>query len=430
MSLLRVLLAKDLRRAWRNPLPWLINLALPLCIAGLIGLAFGGSSKDNALGRIRFAVVDEDDSVLTGLLRGAASQKAGGKYLEPVFLAREEALRLVNNAEISAVLIIPTNFTRHYLLGSEPVTLELIKNPAESIHPAVLEEMLGAVTTGLNAVARNFQSEFPAWRAAFDGGLDYREIGRLIERGGDKLKAVKGYVNPPLVGYTKEPPPQEGPREAPAESSSHATKSGGAASIFAFLLPGLAGMFLLFIAHNGMTDLHREVRLRTFARYHTVQERLLPLVTGKVIFTLTMLLASSGIMLGGGGLIFRIHWQHPLGVVLLTVSYAVCAAGIMAMLAGIITDEKSANVLNNLVSMALGLVGGCAFPPQQLPAFLREHITPLLPSYWFANGVRSLEFGGGAPWPLTVLQLAGTGVVLVLVAVGLFRRRFRSGLRE
>ena len=56
--MLRVLLAKDWRRALRNPLPWIINLALPLCITALIGLTFGGRSDNGALGRVRFAVVD------------------------------------------------------------------------------------------------------------------------------------------------------------------------------------------------------------------------------------------------------------------------------------------------------------------------------------------------------------------------------------
>jgi len=91
--MLRVLLAKDLRRAWRNPLPWLINLAIPLCITGLIGLSFGGKSDSGALGRIRFAVVDEDKTVLSDFLRGAANQGEGAKYLEPVFLDREAAMR-------------------------------------------------------------------------------------------------------------------------------------------------------------------------------------------------------------------------------------------------------------------------------------------------------------------------------------------------
>src|SRR5215468_10347188 len=113
--MLRVLLAKDLRRAWRNPLPWLINLLLPLAMTGLIGLAFGGRAESGALGRIRFALVDEDKTILSDFLRGAANQREGGKYLEPVFLEREEALRQINADKLSAVLIIPEHFTSNYL---------------------------------------------------------------------------------------------------------------------------------------------------------------------------------------------------------------------------------------------------------------------------------------------------------------------------
>ena len=42
--MLPILLAKDLRRAWRNPLPWLINLIVPLAMTALIGLVFGGGA--------------------------------------------------------------------------------------------------------------------------------------------------------------------------------------------------------------------------------------------------------------------------------------------------------------------------------------------------------------------------------------------------
>lgn len=223
--MISLLLSKDLRRAWRNPLPWLISLALPLCITALIGLAFGGKSDSGGLGRIRFAVVDEDDSALTGFLRGAANQREGGKYLEPVFLPRETAMRQIQDNKLSAVLIIPEHFTRHYLTGSEAVTLELIKNPAQSIHPAVLDELLHAVVTALNAVARNFQSEFPEWQEVIEGKADYRKISALIERTGDKLQVAKKYVNPPLVSYETE--------VRRAEASGGGAGSGGGANFLA-----------------------------------------------------------------------------------------------------------------------------------------------------------------------------------------------------
>ena len=435
--MLLVLLAKDLRRAWRNPLPWLINLALPLCMTALIGLAFGGKSDTGALGRIRFAVVDEDDSVLTGFLRGAANQRESGKYLEPVFLERAAALRQINDNKLSAVLIIPTNFTRNYLTGGEAVSLELIKNPAESIHPAVLEELLGAVVTALNAISRNFQSEFPEWREVIEGKRDYHQVSALIERAGDKLKSARKYVNPPLVSYERETGASEPRTGDPKPAGSKAGAAKGSASknapafnLFAYLLAGMAGMFLLFLANNGMNDLHRELRQRTFERYHTLHQRLFPFIASKVVFTVVLLLFSSVVMLGGGAVIFRIHWQQPLALAALTLGYAAFAAGTMALLVSLMPDERRGTALSTIAAMALGIMGGCAFPPQNLPAFLREHVSPLLPSYWFTDTVRRLNFGdANVPWLLASLKLAAVSVVLIGLAAFVVRRRFKMGSR-
>ena len=89
IAMLRVLLAKDLRRAWRNPLPWMINLIVPLAMTALIGLVFGGNSNGGALGKIRFAVVNENTNRFSEFLRRAADSMQGdnssGVQLEPVF---------------------------------------------------------------------------------------------------------------------------------------------------------------------------------------------------------------------------------------------------------------------------------------------------------------------------------------------------------
>ncbi len=445
--MLRVLLAKDLRRAWRNPLPWLINLIVPLAMTALIGLVFGGHSDNGALGRIRFAVVDEDQTLLSDFLRGAVNQREGGKYLEPVFMERADALKEINANKISAVLIIPTNFMRNYLTASTAVSLELIKNPAESIHPAVMEELLGAVVTALNAISRNFNSEFPAWQAALEGGGDYEQISDLIHREGDKLKTMKKFINPPLVSYTKEAPPDEAAKTDTKSEGTNAvvSKSGGAktngtkssgsnasaiSGVFAFLLVGLAAMFLLFLAGNAMGDLFQELRLRTFERYQTMRDSLVPFLVSKMVFALVMLMICSAVMLGGGGLIFRIHWQDPVALTCLAFGYACFTAGLYAVLIAMVPDERRAAVLTNLAGMGLGLAGGCAFPPRQLPTFLREHVTPLLPSNWFVETARSLQDGAtGVPWVWVALKLVLLSVALIGLAAVLFRRRFKGGLR-
>ena len=444
--MLRVLLAKDLRRSWRNPLPWLINLMVPLAMTALIGLVFGGKS-DSALGRIRFAVVDEDKSALSDVLRGAANQREGGKYLEPVFLEREDALRQLNDSKLSAVLIIPEHFTHNYLTAREAVSLELVKNPAESIHPAVLEELLGAVVTALNALSRNFNAEFPEWQAVFEGKEDYHKVSFLIERAGEKLKTAKKLIDPPLVTYVKEDDesaPQETVGRAGNSSGADARHGGGNASpgkngkpkrddsrnVFAYLLVGLAAMFLLFLGNNAMTDLHRELRQRTFERYQTMHQQLGPFILGKVVFAVVILLLCSAVMLGGGGLIFGVHWQRPFPLASLALGYAAFVATLFAVLVALMPDERRSTVLTNVAGMALGLVGGCAFPPQQLPEFLRDHVTPLMPSNWFVETARNLQFSNEhVAWAPVLLKLALASVILLVLAAVLFRRRFRAGLR-
>ncbi len=92
--MLSVLVAKDLRRARRNPVPYLIHLCLPLMITGLLGMVFGGASRrdDGGIGKIKLAIADEDDSVITRMLRGALSQDQAARHLDVVFLPRDEAL--------------------------------------------------------------------------------------------------------------------------------------------------------------------------------------------------------------------------------------------------------------------------------------------------------------------------------------------------
>ncbi len=426
MKLLRTLLAKDLRRVRRNPLPWLIHLAMPLAITALLGLAFGraGRGEGPGLGRIRFAVVDEDESALGGLLRGGLSQGEGGRYLEPVFLDQAAALAQLEADQLSAVLIIPPHFTADYLSGRGPVRLELIKNPARSIHPAVLEELLGVVVTGLNAIARNLPSEFPAWRAVVTQGADYRQVAELIVRTGEKLDTLRRYLDPPLITYTKQAKPGEDARAG-------ASSPGSALNLFGYLLAGLATMFLLFQANQGINDLNDEFARRTFERYHTLHQRLLPFLVAKGVFVVVMLLLCAAIMLGGGGLLFGIHWRHPGLIALLVLGFAAFGAGFAALFAALVPDARRADALSNLTAMALGLAGGCAFPPQSLPAFLRENITPLLPTAWLAQSIRDLEFGDApVDWPGILLRFGLVAAGLLGLAARGFRRRFARGLRS
>jgi ABC-type multidrug transport system permease subunit len=414
------LLWKDLRRARHNPWPYLINLALPLCTTALIGLAFGPSAKGGGLGPIKVAVVDEDDSMLSSLLRGAMNQGDFKKHLEARFLEREEALKQINDNAISAVLIVPAGFTRSYLTGEGPVALELIKNPAQTFYPAILEELLQVVVTGLNAIARNLRSDLPEWQKVIEkeDRPDMKRLAELIVRVGEKFDRAGKYLFPPLVGYTKETR-QKSARERPA------------ANIFAFLLPGLAAMFLLFIADHAIRDLYREVSARTLDRYRTLDPRLLLFIGSKVLLALVMVGLGSGVMFGGGAWIFGVDWERPFEMGAVILAFGLFASGFMSFVAALARSARRADTINSVLIVCLSFLGGSFFPARQLPAFLRDHLSPWMPNYWFVEGVRGLQSGEASvvPWDWAALKLVGLGLALVIAASWIFKRALTKGLR-
>jgi len=286
--------------------------------------------------------------------------------------------------------------------------------------------------SGLNGISRNLNSEFPAWRKALEGERDYHEIARLIDQTGDKLHAARKYLFPPLVTFTNtaeesQLAPSASPESAAATPGPE-TKAAPKFNLFAYLLVGLAGMFLLMLANQGMTDLHREVWKRTFERYHTLHNHLLPFVMGKAIFTIIIVSMGAAIMLVGGQWLFHFHWPRPLELGLLTLAYICFATGLMAVTVAVMPDERRANALNNILSMILSMAGGCMFPPDDLPAAMREHLSPLLPTYWFATAARDLWWSG-ASWFIPAAKLAALGAVCLALAAFLFKRRFQKGMR-
>jgi ABC-type polysaccharide/polyol phosphate export permease len=80
--------------------------------------------------------------------------------------------------------------------------------------------------------------------------------------------------------------------------------------------------------------------------------------------------------------------------------------------------------------MGLALAGGCMFPPQALPAFLRDYVAPLLPTYWFVDTTRNLQYSGGeVAWVPALVKLLVLSAGLLVLAAFLFRRQVRAGVR-
>ncbi len=416
--MIATLLKKDLQRMRRNPWPVLINLALPITITAIIGLAFGKSNSNQGIGKISIAIVDEDDNALGQFLQGAFQQGDSQSFFQPEFLDRSDAQEKINDNAISAVLIIPDDFTDAFLENRTIPALELIKNPAQRFHPAIVEEFLEVLLEGMNAVSRNLRDEIPDIIdiAKTDEFPDMLALAGIMIKIGNKFKVAEDYLTPPLIAFSE------------ASMANEKEDQGPGFNLFAFLLPMLSSVFLLFLADGTIRDIYREIKAKTLTRMRTVHYPILPVVLSKSSLAVVMGLLGGCVLFVGGGLVFQIDWKTPFRLALLIAAYSICAAGFMAFLVSLFKTEKRADALSSIVIMSIAFLGGGFIQVDALPDFIQNHLSPWMPNYWFIQSVQQLQFArGDAVWYHEATKMLIIGTILLGLGTLGIRRALEKG---
>jgi len=132
-------LIKDLRRMRRDPGGLLLSAAIPVVLAVLIRLAFGGG--DGTTPTATLLVADHDGSPFSALFLGAMTQGPVGDLIAMEKAEETDALARLERGRASAVLVIPQGFGSA-VTANRPVALQLVENPAETILPRIVEETL------------------------------------------------------------------------------------------------------------------------------------------------------------------------------------------------------------------------------------------------------------------------------------------------
>src|SRR5512135_1192544 len=122
MSAFLTVLRKDWLRKLRSPLAPVTMLLFPIVFSLLIGLTFGG--RGDKMAPIKIALVDEDNGFLARMIRSSFSQNKSSQQFDMQVKELPEAMKLVENDKVSAVLRIPAGFTDS-VLAQKPATLLL-----------------------------------------------------------------------------------------------------------------------------------------------------------------------------------------------------------------------------------------------------------------------------------------------------------------
>ena len=424
MGLLARLVAKDLKRKARSPLGFLAALSFPLVFAGLIALAFG---RGDAVPKVKMLVDNEDGGLLGNALASAFTSQQAAAYFDGKTVSAAEGREVMETGKASALLTIPPRFTQDVLDG-KPVTLKLLRNPAEGILPEIATQVTGTLADLLDGARRVLDRPLQDLRPLIAGtsspaDADVVSVTLAVKRA---LESTGSLLFPPAITLDSELFRGATASKAPAETK----KNGDAPSaIFLIVLPGVAVYGLFLVADQGMRDIMTERTLGTLRRQLAGPLRADTVIAGKAIYTAVLALIAIVILALVGLTVLRAPVSLP-GFLALSAALIVAVTGTTSVIYGLARTERQASTFGNMIFLVMGFLGGGFLQIESLPPSVRS-IAPFTPLYWGTQGYRALlehhASLAGVAQPILVLLAIGT-VLLAAGALALRRNARRGAL--
>lgn len=400
---------KDLRLAFRDRTALLLMLAAPFLLT--LGLAFVSgrfSGGSGSLGEIPVVLVNQDGGLLgNALVEVFRSPDLAGLVQVEVADDPAQARRRVDADEVAAAVIIPAGFSESIIPASEAgetgetVSITLYANPGRptsvGVVRAILDGFLGRVEAGRVGAQVTVQQ-------LLQGGLIRPQDAAAVGRAIGLRQAASTSTVLTIVGKTT------------GESSVDF-------DALAYMAPGMALLFLMFVASNGGRTLLVERAHGTLPRLLISPTSTWQVLAGKVLGIYFTGVAQMLILILASTLLFQLRWGDPLAVLVLVLAAVAGALGWGMLITALGKTPGQVSAIGSAITLTFGILGGSFVRMGDMPAWF-EVLSKITPNAWGLDGFTTLAMGGHlADILVPVLALLGMGAVLFAVAVVILGRR-------
>ncbi len=416
MKNILILVKKDFKRKWKNPVLILGFMLIPVLFTFIFGMVFGGE-EDEILPRLTLLIVDNDKSLISNFLATAMSQGDLKKMVElKPMETEEEGRHLLDKGKASALLFIPENFGKDVLDGKN-VEVLLLKNPSEQFLPLIAEEITDTTTLILSSLLAVFSEEVDTIKKFIDmDKFPDSDISAFSVQVKNRIESISKYVFPPVIGLKQETIKGEGEEES------------GSISVHGYILPGMAIMFLMFICNVVFEDILREKETKTLLRLNVSRMSMTEFIWSKIVISALIGMLCTLLLIGFGAALFSIYWGSFFTVFLIVLCLNILIAGFIAFLYSFIKTELQAGAVLSSVIIVMSLLGGSMVPADNFPSFIQV-ISKVTLNYWgikaFRMAMMKESFGNLLPI-LSGMVLAG--VLLSLISSRFIQNNLKKGL--
>ena len=360
---------KDFKQRLRDRTLLMYALLLPLGLAFVFNLVFGGVGEESAA---RLGVLDAD--------RGTAASRFTNEVLRPVeasgaielrtVQSREEGEKLVENGDLTALFVIPEGFTA------------AVESGARTAIVIVGDEASPTGTAVARAIATAYTSQVTTVRLAV----------ALVD-GGDPRAAQQAVASGEAIAVER-------------VGTSDKQLDWGT-----YMAAGMAVFFLFFTVQFGASGLLEERENGTLARLLAAPVSRTAVLAGKLLLSVFVGVVSMALLMAAMALMFDAEWGDLLGLALVVLAGVLAATALMASVAAFARGHEAAGNRQAVLAIVLGALGGSFFPVAQLGGLMSQ-ISKVSPHYWFLQSLADLSGGASA-----VEVLPGAAVLAAFAAV-------------
>jgi ABC-2 type transport system permease protein len=387
---------KDTILRFTSPIEWGFFLILPIIFTFILG-GGTGQSQDQ---RIFFYVVDQANSPLSSSL---LSELEKSTAVRPGLVSLEEAEKDFDDSQISAVLIIPANFTLENL-QSGSAEVELRQQP-NNVRAFAIQQGVSAALTRISSVVdiaaasvsqaealRPFPSEVER-EVYFMASLDdaYTQLEAAPQRISEKQANTEDQV----------------------EYDPNANSAAGQMITWVFIpLIGLSAMFAM------------ERQLGTLRRILVTPTSKATFLAGTVLGQVLTAVIQMAILIAFGALVLKLKWANaPSATALVVICSALAAGALGTMLGTFVKTEAQGNGLSIMIGMVMAMLGGCWYPIELFPQVMRS-AAQALPTYWSKPGTLDILVRGQGVEGILLESGVLLGFALVFFLIGVLRFRY------
>jgi len=365
----------------RDPIVVFMLLFAPVVIITVAGYSLGGLYGGSA-NSFRLPLVDLDHGkVAQGIIE--ALRREHSVALE-VLDDPDEARRVVSRRDRTPIaMLIPAGTSSQVAAGLQP-RLILFVDPVRRVEVNALELRIDELCRRITEQARTAaQSQIESFGAPQALGLP-----------GDL-----GFVEKPAI-------------------------EGEAVTVNAFdqYVPGFGITFLLIGMMLGIAlTLFDERDWGTLKRLQVSGAPLTGLLLGKLFARFIVGIAQMVLLFAVGWALFGISLgRNPLALIIPTVGISFAAAALALVVASIATAHDSVPSLGVTISISMAAIGGCWWPLDFEPGWMRE-LARWLPTTWTMQAFNDLMIRNQPP-SATLVPLAATlGIGMIFLCAGLIR---------